>query len=412
MVNCIEKITAREIFDSRGNPTVEVDVLLTDGTLGRASVPSGASTGDLEALELRDGGSRLNGKGVKQAVNNVNTTIADKLKGMSPYNQRNIDNVLIELDGTKDKSKLGANALLGVSMAVCRAAAISQHIPLYRYIGGINLEMPQPYFNVINGGAHADSGIDTQEFLLVPVAPVSFREKVEMVSVIYQNLKTILKSKGLSTAIGDEGGFAPKLESTENVLEILQTAIISSGYQLKDEVAITLDPASSEFYVDGMYQFEGQSLSSDEMINYWEDLVSKYPIVSLEDALSEHDWDGWAKLTERLGDKVQLVGDDIFVTNPTIFKQGIEKGIGNSILIKVNQIGTLTETIETVQMAKENGYTTMISHRSGETGDTFISDLSVGLSAGQIKSGSMARSERVEKYNNLIRIEEEIMTLS
>lgn len=407
----IEQVKAREIFDSRGNPTVEVDVKLSDGVLGRAAVPSGASTGDREAVELRDGGDRVQGKGVSKAVENVNTEINETLKGLSPFDQQHIDDLLIKLDGTLNKSRLGANAILGVSMAVARAAASSRGIPLYRYLGGDDLELPQPFFNVINGGAHADSGIDCQEFMLTPVKRSSFRDGVEKVANVYHTLKKVLSEAGYETAIGDEGGFAPKLPSTESAIETLIKAIKLAGYVPGEEISIALDPAASEFYdkKTNLYNFEGRALTSDEMLAYWKDLVEKYPlIVSIEDGFSEHDWDGFQKQTELMGDKVQLVGDDIFVTNPTIFKEGIDKGVCNSVLIKLNQIGTVSESIETIKMARDNGYTTMISHRSGETGDTFIADFAVAMKAGQIKTGSMARSERVEKYNQFLRIEEEL----
>jgi len=407
----IEQVKAREIFDSRGNPTIEVDVLLNNGILGRASVPSGASTGTREAVELRDGGNRLQGKGVSNAIINVNTEINNALKGLCPFEQKEIDDLMIKLDGTKNKSRLGANAILGVSMAVARASALSQELPLYRYLSENGLELPQSFFNVINGGAHADSGIDCQEFMLTPVQRTSFRDGVEKISNIYHTLKKLLAENGFNTAIGDEGGFAPKLPSTESAIEMLIKAIESAGYTPKEEIAIALDPAASEFYdnTTKKYNFEGKTLTSDEMLAYWTALIEKYPIiVSIEDGFSENDWNGFKKQTERLGDKVQLVGDDIFVTNPLIFKEGIEKGIANSVLIKLNQIGTVSEAIETIKMAKANNYTTMISHRSGETGDTFIADFSVAMCAGQIKTGSMARSERVEKYNQFLRIEEEL----
>lgn len=411
METSIENIKAREIFDSRGNPTVEVDVLLTDGSLGRAEVPSGASTGDREAVELRDGGDRLQGKGVLQAVNNVNTEIREALVGKNPFDQAGIDQHMIELDGTANKGRLGANAILGVSMAVARAAAASLKIPLYRYLGGVDLELPQPFFNVINGGVHADSGIDVQEFLITPVERKSFRDGVEKVANIYHTLKSVLAKEGYETAVGDEGGFAPKLGSTEAAVEMLYQAIQTAGYKPGSEIAIALDPASSEFYSDETktYHFEGRELTSEELLKYYQDLVGKYPaIISIEDGFSEHDWDGFKVQTEVMGDKVQLVGDDIFVTNPAIFKEGIEKHIANAILIKLNQIGTVSESIETIKLARKNGYNTMISHRSGETGDTFIADFAVAMNAGQIKTGSMARSERVEKYNQFLRIEEEL----
>ncbi len=407
----IEKVHAREIFDSRGNPTVEADVLLSDGTLGRAAVPSGASTGDREAVELRDGGTRLQGKGVQQAVNNVITEIQHVLKGQSPFDQATIDQLMIDLDGTPNKSHLGANAILGVSMAVARAAATSQGVPLYRYLGGIDLELPQPFFNVINGGVHADSGIDVQEFMITPVKRSSFRDGVEKVANTYHTIKNILAKEGFETAVGDEGGFAPKLANTEAAIAMLYRAIQEAGYVPGDEIAIALDPASSEFYSTEThhYLFEGQELSSDEMLAYYQVLVKKYPaIISIEDGFSEHDWEGFKKQTDVMGHTIQLVGDDIFVTNPTIFKTGIEKGVANAILIKLNQIGTVTESINAIKLARTHGYTTMISHRSGETGDTFIADFAVAMNAGQIKTGSMARSERVEKYNQFLRIEEEL----
>jgi len=407
----IENVKAREIFDSRGNPTIEADVILSDGSHGRSEVPSGASTGDREAMELRDGGERLQGKGVLKAVQNVNTTIKDALVGKSPFNQSQLDQIMIDLDGTKNKSNLGANAILGVSMAIARAAAMSQKIPLYRYLGGIDLELPQPFFNIINGGVHADSGIDVQEFLVTPVKRTSFKDGVEKVANVYHTLKKVLSEKGFETAVGDEGGFAPKLGSTETAIETIIEAITVAGYEPGSEIAIALDPAASEFYDpdSNKYDFEGQSLSSEELLNYYENLVKKYPqIISIEDGFSEHDWTGFKRQTETMGNEVQLVGDDIFVTNPEIFRKGINEGIANSILIKVNQIGTVSESIETIKLAREHGYTTMISHRSGETGDTFIADFSVAMNAGQIKTGSMARSERVEKYNQFIRIEEEL----
>lgn len=411
MTVTIENIHAREIFDSRGNPTVEVDVRLTDGTLGRAAVPSGASTGDREAVELRDGGDRLQGKGVSKAVANVNGEIYEALKGQSPFNQAKLDHLMIELDGTKNKSRLGANAILGVSMAISRAAANSEKIPLYRYLGGVDLELPQPFFNVINGGVHADSGIDVQEFLITPVKRESFRDGLEKIANIYHTLKKILADKGLETAVGDEGGFAPKLGSTENAIATLYQAIESAGYVPGEEIAIAIDPASSEFYDDKekVYRFEGQKLTSKELLTYYENLVEKYPaLISIEDGFSEHDWDGFAAQTKAQGQKIQLVGDDIFVTNPEIFKEGIKKGVANAILIKLNQIGTVTEAIEAISLARKSGYKTMISHRSGETVDSYIADFAVAMHAGQIKTGSMARSERVEKYNQFLRIEEEL----
>lgn len=411
MTVTIENIHAREIFDSRGNPTVEVDVRLTDGTLGRAAVPSGASTGDREAVELRDGGARLQGKGVSKAVANVNGEIYEALKGQSPFNQAKLDHLMIELDGTKNKSRLGANAILGVSMAISRAAANSEKIPLYRYLGGVDLELPQPFFNVINGGVHADSGIDVQEFLITPVKRDSFRDGLEKIANIYHTLKKILADKGLETAVGDEGGFAPKLGSTENAIATLYQAIESAGYVPGEEIAIAIDPASSEFYDDKekVYRFEGQNLTSKELLTYYENLVEKYPaLISIEDGFSEHDWEGFAAQTKAQGQKIQLVGDDIFVTNPKIFKEGIKKDVANAILIKLNQIGTVTEAIEAISLARKAGYKTMISHRSGETVDSYIADFAVAMHAGQIKTGSMARSERVEKYNQFLRIEEDL----
>lgn len=405
----IEKIIAREIFDSRGNPTIEVDCLLTNGTVGRASVPSGASTGENEAVELRDGDkSRLSGKGVLKAVQNVHQFISPKLAGNSPENQQEIDEMMLELDGTSNKSKLGANAILGVSMAVCRAAALAQNIPLYRYLGGIDAALPLPFFNVINGGKHADSGIDIQEFMISPIGAASFRGGLESVVNVYHSLKKLLAKDGYVTSVGDEGGFAPRLSSSEVAIEYLIKAIETSGYKAGTDISIALDPAANEFYKDGHYHFEGKILSGDEMIAYYESLIQKYPIISLEDGLSEHDWSHWEKLTAVLGSKVQIVGDDLFVTNPSIFQKGIDRGVANSILIKLNQIGTISETIKTIKMARKVGYTTMISHRSGETEDTFIADFAVGLRAGQIKTGAVARSERVSKYNQFLRIEEQM----
>lgn len=411
MTVVIETVKAREIFDSRGNPTIEADVLLSDGSLGRAEVPSGASTGDREAVELRDGGDYLMGKGVMKAVENVNTEINDALKGLSPFDQAHIDKCMIDLDGTPNKGRLGANAILGVSMAIARAAAKSQGIPLYRYLGGVDLELPQPFFNVINGGVHADSGIYVQEFLITPVKRESFRDGVEKIANTYHTLKNILAKEGYETAVGDEGGFAPKLGSTEAAIEMLYRAIKEAGYVSGEEIAIALDPASSEFYNEETkkYHFEGEEMTSEELLTYYQDLVKKYPaIISIEDGFSEHDWEGFKKMTEAMGKDIQLVGDDIFVTNPAIFAEGIDKKIANSILIKLNQIGTVSESIETIKLARANGYSTMISHRSGETGDTFIADFAVAMNAGQIKTGSMARSERVEKYNQFLRIEEEL----
>ncbi|WP_407350840.1 phosphopyruvate hydratase [Lactococcus garvieae] len=411
MSTFIQTVKAREIFDSRGNPTVEVDITLSDGSWGRAAVPSGASTGEREAVELRDGGERLQGKGVLKAVENVNTIISDKITGLSPFNQSKIDQIMIDLDGTPNKSNLGANAILGVSMAVARSAANHLQLPLYRYLGGVDLEIPQPFFNVINGGVHADSGIDVQEFMITPVKRDSFRDGMEKIVNTYHTLKSILSEKGLETAVGDEGGFAPKLGSTENAIKTLYSAIEKAGYIPGEEIAIALDPASSEFYDNetGKYNFEGQLLSSSELLEFYTNLVNKFPaIISIEDGFSENDWNGFKMMTKTLGNKLQLVGDDIFVTNPQIFAEGIKQGVANSILIKLNQIGTVSESIQAIKMARDAGYTTMISHRSGETVDSFIADFSIAMNAKQIKTGSTARGERIEKYNQFLRIEEEL----
>ncbi|MFK4901002.1 phosphopyruvate hydratase [Lactococcus petauri] len=411
MSTFIQTVKAREIFDSRGNPTVEVDITLSDGSRGRAAVPSGASTGEREAVELRDGGERLQGKGVLKAVENVNTIISDKITGLSPFNQSKIDQIMIDLDGTPNKSNLGANAILGVSMAVARSAANHLQLPLYRYLGGVDLEIPQPFFNVINGGVHADSGIDVQEFMITPVKRDSFRDGMEKIVNTYHTLKSILSEKGLETAVGDEGGFAPKLGSTENAIKTLYSAIEKAGYIPGEEIAIALDPAASEFYDNetGKYNFEGQLLSSSELLEFYTNLVNKFPaIISIEDGFSENDWNGFKMMTETLGNKLQLVGDDIFVTNPQIFAEGIKQGVANSILIKLNQIGTVSESIQAIKMARDAGYTTMISHRSGETVDSFIADFSIAMNAKQIKTGSTARGERIEKYNQFLRIEEEL----
>ena len=400
-------VYARQILDSRGNPTVEVEVTLEDGTGGRAAVPSGASTGEREALELRDGGKEFLGKGVLKAVENVNDVIAPKIKGMYVFNQREIDNFLIDLDGTENKSNLGANAILGVSLAVARAAANCLEVPLFFYLGGVVANiMPVPLCNVINGGMHADNNLDIQEFMIAPVGAECFSEGYRMVAETFQHLKKILKEKGYSTGVGDEGGFAPNLNKNEEGIELILEAIKKAGYKAGQDIYIALDTAASSLYENGKYNFEGKKVDSDYLISFYEKIVEKYPVYSIEDGLAENDWDGWKKLTEKLGNRIQLVGDDIFVTNPEIFSEGIEKGIANAILIKVNQIGTLTETLETINMAKRNGYETVISHRSGETEDTFIADLTVGTNAGQIKSGSLSRSERLCKYNQLLRIEE------
>jgi len=410
-MSVIETVHARQIFDSRGNPTVEVDVGLAGGATGRASVPSGASTGVREALELRDGDDAFGGKGVATAVANVNGEIADAIRGCDASEQRAIDDLLIALDGTEDKSRLGANALLGVSMAAARAAATAAGQPLWRYLGGDEAcVLPIPAMNVLNGGVHADNPIDFQEFMIAPVGAESFTDAVRMGVEVYQRLKVTLKQRGLSGGVGDEGGFAPQLESNEAPLELLVTAIEAAGYRPGDDIAICLDPAASEFFVEGRYELacDGRSLSSEAMIALWAGICDRYPVLFLEDGMAQDDWDGWKRLTERIGDHVQLVGDDIFVTNPAILRQGIERGIANSVLIKLNQIGTLTETLDTIALARDAGYRCVISHRSGETEDTFIADLAVATGVGQIKTGAPARSERVSKYNQLLRIEEEL----
>lgn len=413
----IEDIIAREILDSRGNPTIEVDVILEDGTYGRAAIPSGASTGTQEAVELRDGDpKRYLGKGVQKAVQNVNEIIADNLVGLDPFDQVKIDNILIELDGTENKSNLGANAILGVSLAVAKAAANALGMPLYRYIGGTNAKViPVPMMNIINGGKHADNNVDFQEFMIMPVGVSKFSEALRMGAEVFHNLKSVLKKKGYNTAVGDEGGFAPNLKSNEEAIEVILEAIEKAGYKPGEDVAIALDPAASEFYDETKKKYvfnksDGSELTSVEMVNYWKNWVEKYPIVSIEDGMSELDWDGWKLLTDELGKKIQLVGDDIFVTNPEILAKGIEKGIANSILIKLNQIGTLTETLDTIELAKKAGYTSVISHRSGETEDTTIADLAVATNAGMIKTGSTSRTDRIAKYNQLLRIEEELDT--
>lgn len=405
-------VKAREILDSRGNPTVEVDIITSSGALGRAAVPSGASTGTREALELRDKDKkRYLGKGVTKAVDNVNNIIAPEILGMDSASQETVDKLMIELDGSSNKSKLGANAILGVSMAVARAAAETVGLPLYRYIGGINARyLPLPMMNIVNGGEHAANNLDIQEFMIIPVGAKTICEAVRMGAETFHNLSKLLKGKGLSTAVGDEGGFAPDLESNEAAIQLIMEAIQSAGYTPGKDIGLGMDAAASEFYKDGKYrlQSEKKSLTADQMIDYYERLIDKYPILSIEDGLAEQDWDSWSKMSDRLGASIQIVGDDIFVTNPEIFKKGIEAGIGNSILIKLNQIGTVTETLDAIEMAKHAGYTTVISHRSGETEDTFISDLVVGVGGGQIKTGSMSRSDRVAKYNQLMRIEEEL----
>jgi enolase len=408
-VSIIEQVVAREILDSRGQPTVEVDVELSSGARGRAAVPSGASTGAHEALELRDGGDRYGGKGVLTAVANVNGEIADAVTGLPADDQRDVDALMIELDGTEEKSRLGANAILGVSLAVARAAADDVDLPLFRYLGGVNASvLPVPMMNVLNGGAHADSNVDLQEFMIVPVGAASFSECLRWGSETYQALKRLLKQRGLATALGDEGGFAPNLESNEAALQLLVEAIGQAGYTPGEEIALALDVASTEFYADGAYRLggEGKTYSSAEFVGYLAGLVDRYPIVSIEDGMAEDDWEGWAALTAALGSRVQLVGDDLFVTNPRRLQRGIDEGIANSILIKLNQIGTLTETLDTMAMAARAAYTCVVSHRSGETEDTFIASLAVGSGAGQIKTGAPARSDRVAKYNELLRIEE------
>ncbi|MEF2783392.1 phosphopyruvate hydratase [Erysipelotrichaceae bacterium HCN-30851] len=414
-MSLITNVHAREILDSRGNPTIEVEVETASGFVGRAMVPSGASTGEREALELRDGDkSRYGGKGVLQAVENVNNILIDVVLGMDVTNQAAIDKALIEADGTKDKSKYGANAILGISLAVAHAAAEYYGLPLYRYLGGINAKtLPVPMMNVLNGGSHADSSVDFQEFMIMPVGAKNIREAIRMGAETFHALKKVLKDKGQVTAVGDEGGFAPNLEDNEAPLKCIMEAIEAAGYKAGEEICIAMDVAASEFYntETGMYELKksGQGTkTTDEMIAWYDELVEKYPIISIEDGLGERDWDGWKKLTEHLGKKIQLVGDDLFVTNPAILQEGIEKDTANSILIKVNQIGTLTETFDAMELAKKHGYTAVVSHRSGETEDTTIADIAVAFNAGQIKTGSMSRTDRIAKYNQLIRIEEEL----
>lgn len=411
MSTFIEDIVARQILDSRGNPTVEVDVILTGGIKGRAAVPSGASTGSFEALELRDGDEDCYlGKSVMKAVNNVNNIIAPELVGEKASHQREIDTFMIDMDGTENKSKLGANAILGVSLACAKAAANGYNMSLYRYLGGINaLTLPVPMMNIINGGAHADNNIDFQEFMIAPVGAKSFKQAIQMGSEIFHTLQKVLKEKGLSTSVGDEGGFAPNLNSNAEAIEVILEAIYRAGYDT-DNVKICLDVASSEFYEDGLYNLkgEGKTLTPDEMVDFLAEWVDKYPIVSIEDGMAEEDWEGWEKLTKRIGSRCQLVGDDLFVTNTRRLAEGIRRGVANSILIKVNQIGTLTETLNAISMAHAAGYTAIVSHRSGETEDTFIADLAVATNCGMIKTGSASRSDRMAKYNQLIRIEERL----
>jgi len=409
----IEKTAAREILDSRGNPTVEVDIILDDGTLGRAAVPSGASTGRHEACELRDGDpKRYLGKGVTKALSNVTERIGPKIKGMDPSEQENIDKLMIELDGTENKSNLGANAILGVSIAIARAAASSLNKPLYSYIGNKDdYIIPVPMMNIINGGEHADNNLDIQEFMIMPVGADCFKDALRIGAEVFHSLKKILSSKGYNTNVGDEGGFAPELKCNEEALETIMEAIIKAGYEPGKDVLLALDTAANEVYKDGKYVLQAEAdpeKSIEGMISFYDDLISNYPIYSVEDGLAEDDWDGWKALTEKIGNRVQLVGDDLFVTNIDRLKKGIDQGITNSILIKLNQIGTLTETIQTIEMAKSNGFTTVISHRSGETEDTIISDVAVATNAGQIKAGSLSRTDRICKYNQLLRIEEEL----
>ena len=407
----IMHVFAREILDSRGNPTVEAEVHLDDFSVGIAGVPSGASTGVHEAHELRDGGDRYQGKGVLEAVKHVNNEIADKIVGFEADDQRVIDQTLIELDGTENKSKLGANAILGVSMAVAKAAAESSNLPLYRYIGGPNAHLlPGPMMNIVNGGAHADSGVDVQEFMIAPIGAETFAEALRLGAEVYHSLKSVVKSKGLSTGLGDEGGFAPSVGSTKEALDLIVEAIKKAGLEPGKDIALALDVASSEFYKDGKYHFEGGEHTAEEMVKVYEDLISNYPIVSIEDPLQEDDWEGYTNLTAKIGDRVQIVGDDFFVTNPARLAKGIEEKAANALLVKVNQIGTLTETFDAVDLAHRAGYRTMMSHRSGETEDTTIADLAVALGCGQIKTGAPARSERVAKYNRLLRIELELGT--
>jgi len=412
----IEEVVAREILDSRGNPTIEVDVYIEDGLMGRAAVPSGASTGTREAVELRDGdAARYGGKGVLRAVENVNDVIADEITGLQVTDQTVVDKLMVDLDGTPNKEKLGANAILGVSLAVAKAAANWTGLPLYRYLGGPNARrLPVPMMNILNGGEHADNNVDLQEFMVMPLGATTFAEAVRIGAEVYQALKGVLKADGLSTTVGDEGGFAPDLPNNEAAIQAIVKAIEKAGYALGTDAAIALDPAASEFFKDGKYQLagEGKSYSPEQMVDYYAALCDKYPIVSIEDGLAEDDWEGWAILTQKLGQRIQLIGDDLFVTNTEYLRKGIEIGVANSILIKVNQIGTLTETLAAIEMAKRAGYTAVVSHRSGETEDSTIADIAVATNIGQIKSGAPARTDRVAKYNQLLRIEEELGSLS
>jgi enolase len=414
-MSLIEAVLARQILDSRGNPTLEAEILTEDGLVGRAAVPSGASTGEHEAVELRDGDkAAYMGKGVLKAVNHVNTTIQEALIGQSVFEQTSIDELLLDLDGTDNKANFGANAILGVSMAVCKAAANTTGLPLWRYMGGVNAKtLPVPMMNIINGGSHADNNVDLQEFMIVPVGAEQFSDALRMGAEIFHTLKKVLSEKGLNTSVGDEGGFAPNLKSNEEAVEVILQAIEKAGFKPQEDVLLALDPASSEFYntETGLYEFkwsDGSKRSSDEMVDYWSEWIDKYPIISIEDGMQEDDWDGWMTLTDTLGERVQLVGDDLFVTNTDRLARGIEEGVGNSILIKVNQIGTVTETLDAIELAHKNAFTTVISHRSGETEDTTIADLAVAVNSGQIKTGSLSRTDRMAKYNQLLRIEEQL----
>jgi enolase len=410
LMSTVYDVFAREVLDSRGNPTVEVEVALESGSVGRAMVPSGASTGEREALELRDGDSkRYRGKGVLRAVDNVNNIIAPKIEGLDALEQTHLDNLLIGLDGTDNKTNLGANSLLGVSMAIARAASDYLAIPLFQYLGGVRArELPVPMMNVINGGAHAQNSLDVQEFMIIPVGADCFKEAIRMGVEVFHTLKNVLKEKGHATGVGDEGGFAPQIATTREALDILLVAIAKSGYKAGEDILLALDVAASELYKKAKYRIDGNTWTSDKLIDFYDKLINDYPIVSIEDGLAQNDWKGWKKFTEKCSSRIQIVGDDVFVTNPGIFKEGVKEGIANSILIKLNQIGTVTETLTTIELAKRAGYTCVISHRSGETEDAFIADLAVATNVGQIKTGSASRSERIAKYNQLLRIEEEL----